>query len=133
MDRSHSQDCVGPLGVEKIERVSKIAGAVSFLAVLRLGLEGGWTYACQKLRYLVPTGLRKVPCAGREAVAKADERCPGRKRRRQWLGQVLTLLWVAVLLLIVAYATIQGEAMMADLDQLHLFTPHTRSASYDRS
>ena len=50
-------------------------------------------------------------------------------RKRYWLSldHVVTGLWVALLLSIIAYALIEGEAVMAELDGLDLVAAHSIS------
>ena len=63
-----------------------------------------------------------------ERIASTDD-APTRRRKRYWhsLDHVLTGLWVALLLSIIAYALIEGEAVMAELDWLDLVAAHATS------
>jgi hypothetical protein len=65
------------------------------------------------------------PC-GRIA---GSEDAPTGRRKRYWfsLDHVVTGLWVALLLSIIAYALIEGEAVMAELDGLDLVAAHSMS------
>jgi hypothetical protein len=58
-----------------------------------------------------------------------SEDAPTGRRKRYWfsLDHVVTGLWVALLLSIIAYALIEGEAVMAELDGLDLVAAHSMS------
>jgi hypothetical protein len=59
----------------------------------------------------------------------SSEDAPSAKRKRYWfsLDHVIIGLWVALLLSIIAYALIEGEAVMAELDGLDLVAAHSIS------
>ncbi len=63
-----------------------------------------------------------------ERLASTDD-APTRRHKRYWhsLDHVITGLWVALLLSIIAYALIEGEAVMAELDGLDLVAAHATS------
>jgi hypothetical protein len=63
-----------------------------------------------------------------ERIASTDD-APTRRHKRCWysLDHVITGLWVALLLSIIAYALIEGEAVMAELDGLDLVAAHSAS------
>jgi hypothetical protein len=63
-----------------------------------------------------------------ERIALTDD-APTDRRKRYWfsLDHVVTGLWVALLLSIIAYALIEGEAVMAELDGLDLVSAHSIS------
>jgi hypothetical protein len=59
----------------------------------------------------------------------APEDAPAGERRRYWLwlDNAITGLWVALLLAIIAYALVDGEAVLAELDGLDLVTAYSLS------
>jgi hypothetical protein len=72
-----------------------------------------------------------MPPAARDAggnsfSTRADE-AGGQKRYWLWLDIAMTGLWVALLLSIIAYAVIEGEIAMAQLDGLDLVPAYSTS------
>jgi hypothetical protein len=63
-----------------------------------------------------------------ERIASTDD-APTDRRKQNWLSldHVITGLWVALLLSVIAYALIEGEAVMAELDGLDLVAAHSIS------
>ena len=63
-----------------------------------------------------------------ERIASHDE-APSGTRKRYWfsLDHIITGLWVALFLSVIAYALIEGEAVMAELDGLDLVAAHATS------
>ena len=59
----------------------------------------------------------------------SSEGAPSARRKRYWfsLDHVITGLWVTLLLSIIAYALIEGEAVRAELDGLDLVVVHSMS------
>ncbi len=64
---------------------------------------------------------------GERIAGSEDAATDGRKRYWFSLDHVVTGLWVALLLSIIAYALIEGEAVMAELDGLDLVAAHSIS------
>jgi hypothetical protein len=58
----------------------------------------------------------RVPARGR----RADGREPARRSTGSWLGAALALIWICVLLSVVAYLTVKGEAAISEFDTLDL-------------
>ena len=63
-----------------------------------------------------------------ECIASTDD-APTHRHKRYWhsLDHLITGLWLALLLSIIAYALIEGEAVMAELDGLDLVAAHSLS------
>ena len=63
-----------------------------------------------------------------ERIAWSED-APTDRRKRYWfsLDHVITGLWVALLLSIIAYALVEGEEVMAELDGLDLVAAHSIS------
>jgi hypothetical protein len=53
------------------------------------------------------------PAGGREPARRA-------RRTGSWLGTALALVWIGVLLLVVAYLALKGEAAISEFDSLDL-------------
>ncbi len=64
---------------------------------------------------------------GERIALSEDAPTDRRKRYCLSLDYVVTGLWVALLLSIIAYALIEGEAVMAQLDGLDLVAAHSIS------
>jgi hypothetical protein len=63
-----------------------------------------------------------------ERIASSEDAPTGRgKRYWLWLDIAITGLWVALLLSIIAYALVQGEAALAQLDVLDLVAAYSLS------
>lgn len=103
---------------DKVWSSASFAGAQSLLASIKSGTRGVWRRARENL------GSEAGQAAARDADAQkrsAGAREAGRHRRYWlWLDVAMTSLWVALLLSIVAYAVVEGETAMAQLDGLDL-------------
>jgi len=64
---------------------------------------------------------------GERIVATADPPVGEGKRYWLWLDNAITGLWVALLLAIIAYALVGGEAVLAQLDGLDLIAAYSVS------
>ena len=64
---------------------------------------------------------------GERMAGSEDAPTAGRKRYWFSLDHVITALWVALLLSIIACALIEGETVMAELDGLDLVAAHSIS------
>jgi hypothetical protein len=110
---------------DKVETSVGIAGALSLLASFKPGGRAGWKRAREKRGPgAMPTAARDSN--GRSFPTRADE-AGARKRYWHLLDIALTGLWVTLLLSIVAYAVIEGEMAMAQLDGLDLGAAHSTS------
>jgi hypothetical protein len=102
----------GLTGSDIIEDLSRLAGVLSLLACYKIGRGGGGTRARQRLARAViirPGGRGSSPNPGP---------VEGRRRDRERLRFIVVALWFALLLAIVAYAGVWGEAGLADLDAM---------------
>lgn len=77
---------------------------------------GGWQRGRERLTRLTSAGARKA----RDPRSAPHPKTPS--KRRAWIDTALTGLWIALLLSVVGYATVRGEAAMAELDGLDLVT-----------
>lgn len=102
--------------MDTIESLTRVAGALSLLGSLKM-TGGGWRRARKRLTQLTSPGARKA----RDPRSASHLKTPS-KRQRAWIDTALTGLWIALLLSVVGYATVKGEAAMAELDGLDLVT-----------
>src|ERR1700674_1745840 len=109
----------------KIESSANITGASSLFASLKRGHRGRRHRVLQKSTSEVMR--QQTRAAGEWFVA--TEGAPTGERRRYWLwlDNAITGLWVAFLLAIIAYALVEGEAALAQLDGLPLVAAYSLS------
>jgi|SRR5664279_351267 len=107
----------------KVESSVSIAGALSLLASFKLGGRGGWKRARENRR--PQTTRLPEPDVGERTSSMGAAETGGHKRYWLWLDIAMTGLWVGLLLSIVAYAVVEGEAALAQLDGLDLVAAHS--------
>jgi hypothetical protein len=115
-DDGHSFRWQGNLtGADTIESFARLAEAISLLASFKIGRGGGWTRARQRLARSTLNGIRRARAPARKRSAST----PGEIRRyRDRLRVLIVALWIALLLSIVGYAAVEGEAGLAQLDDI---------------
>jgi hypothetical protein len=88
------------------------------LASFRIGRGGGWNRARQRLARGISYHAYRARHA--HALAHRERRPKPRttKRYRDRLRALIVALWIALLLSILGYAAVAGEAGMAQLDDL---------------
>src|SRR5438552_5872600 len=99
-------------GADTIESFARLAGALSLLASFKIGRGSGWTRARQRLAR--STRLRTRRAHAQIRKGSASTRAPYRDRLRE----LMVALWIALLLSIVGYAAVDGEAAMAQLETI---------------
>ena len=109
----------------KVESSASVTGAPSLLAPFKRGHRGGRPRALQKSGSELIRQQTRDP--GERIASSEDASTDGRKRYWFSLDHVIIGLWVALLLSIIAYALIEGEAVMAELDGLDLVAAHSIS------
>jgi hypothetical protein len=109
----------------KIESSANITGASSLFASLKRGHRGRRHRALQKSTSEVIRQQTRDP--GEWFVATEDAPSGQRRRYWVWLDNAITGLWVALLLAIIAYALVDGEAVLAELDGLDLVAAYSLS------
>jgi hypothetical protein len=105
-------------GADTIESFARLAGAISLLASFKIGRGGGWTRARQRLARstLYRTRQTRTPsCKGSASTRGPVEDV---RRYRERLRVLIVALWIALLLSIVGYAAVEGEAGLAQLDDI---------------
>lgn len=102
-----------------------IIGASSLVASFKRGLRGGRRCTLQNS---ARKAIRRQTGDPDERIA-APEDAPAGERERYWLwlDNAVTGLWVAFLLSIIAYALVEGEAVLARLDGLELLAAYSLS------
>ena len=101
-------------GTDSIESFARLAGAISLLASFKIGRGGGLNRARQRL-------ARSARYRTRQAqIRRASAPAPfvRSRRYRDRVGALIVALWIALLLSIVGYAAIDGEAGMAQLETI---------------
>ena len=110
---------------DKAESSVSVIGALWQLASLKPGRHGRWRRARKKH---ASEAIRQDACNADERLSSTDHaRIGTRKRYVPWLVHAITGLWIALLLSILAYAMIEGEAAIAQLDGLDFVTAHSGS------
>jgi hypothetical protein len=114
------------IGADTLESFARVAAALSLLASYKIG-RGGWPRSRQRVaRAVAAVPLR--PGASRGQGASPDPEPPRvAKPRRFRLHSIVAGLWIALSLVLVAYATIRGELALAQLDGFDLVAPYSLS------
>ena len=105
-------------GADTIESFARLAGAISLLASFKIGRGSGWTRARQRLARGTRYRTRQARAQIRRGSASTRAPVEGIKRYRDRLREVMVALWIALLLSIVGYAAVDGEAGMAQLETI---------------
>jgi hypothetical protein len=105
-------------GADTIESFARLAGAISLLASFKIGRGGGWTRARQRLARSTRYRTRQAHAQIRKGSASTRAPVGGIKRYRDRLRALIVALWIALLLSIVGYAAVDGEAGMAQLETI---------------
>jgi len=105
-------------GADTIESFARLAGAISLLASFKIGRGSGWTRARQRLARGTRYRTRQTHAQIRRGSASTRALVDGSKRYRDRLRELMVALWIALLLSIVGYAAVDGEAGMAQLETI---------------
>jgi hypothetical protein len=113
----------GRIRADKVESSVNVSGALSPLASLKRGRRGEGCGAhqngeCEDIR-------RRTQDADGPFASSADAPTGIGPRFRLRLDDAITALWVLLLLSIVAYALVEGEAVLAELDGLDLVAAYS--------
>lgn len=103
------------IAIETVDSLVRLAGALSFLASLKIGPR---------------RRAREKPSRGASASPPgARERSSGQRRPERTApgcaDALIGVLWAALLLFVLGYLALKGEAVIADLDGLVLATPYS--------
>jgi hypothetical protein len=110
---------------DKVENSVGFAGALSLLASFK---PGGRARGKRVREKRGPKAMPSAACdASGKTVSTHAEDSAEQTRYWHWLDVSMTGLWVALLLSVVAYAVIEGEIAMAQLDGLDLVATYSRS------
>jgi hypothetical protein len=105
-------------GADTIESFARLAGAISLLASFKIGRGSGWIRARQRLARGTRYRTRQARAQIRRGSASTRAPVEGIKRYRDRLRELMVALWIALLLSIVGYAAVDGEAGMAQLETI---------------
>jgi hypothetical protein len=100
-----------------LESFAHVAGALSLLAVCKIGRGGGQRARRLPVRHGDPRGLCNDPGG---SSAPDPEPLRDAKPPRWPLQRIVVGVWIALSILLLGYATIEGELALADLDGLDL-------------
>ena len=110
---------------DKVESSVSVSGALSLLTSFKRGHRGGGRRALQKSASEAIRQQTRDP--GERTAATENAAADKRKRYWLWLDNAVAGLWVALLLSIIAYALVEGEAALARLDGLDLVATYSLS------
>ena len=110
---------------DKVENSVSVSGALSLLTSFKRGHRGGGRRALQKSASEAIRQQTRDP--GERITATENAAADKRKRYWLWLDNAVAGLWVALLLSIIAYALVEGEAVLARLDGLDLVATYSLS------
>jgi hypothetical protein len=105
-------------GADTIENFARLAGAISLLASLKIGRGSGWTRARQRVARRTLDRARQARTPFRKRAASALGPVENIRRYSDRLRVLIVALWIALLLAIVGYAAVAGEAAMAELEAI---------------
>jgi hypothetical protein len=113
------------IGADSIESFARVAAALALLASYKIGRGGGRYRARQRVARAAATGAQR-PGASRGGSSSPD---PGplraAKPRRFQLHAIVATLWIALSLVLIAYATVRGELALAELDGFDLVATYS--------
>jgi len=105
------------IGADTIDSLARLAGALSLFASFKLGRGGGWLGARRKIARDASRGVGKP-------ADEQDAKSSGRKRASGWAEALFASLWIVLLLFLVGYLAVKGEAAMVELDGIDVVTPY---------
>jgi len=112
------------INADTVEGITRLAVALSLLTSYKIGRGGSWHRARQRVaRILANTQKQRDP--GGRSSSPTPGPVPEPKRQTFRLHVIVAGLWLALSLLLVAYATIRGEVAFAELDGLDLVTTYS--------
>lgn len=111
------------ISADAFESFAPLAGALSLLALYKIGRGSGW----HRARPRVAEG-RNARCSSRDSSrGSSPQPGPASESKRLRLHAIVVGLWIALSLALLSYATIEGERALADLDGLDLVATYTWS------
>lgn len=103
-----------------IDGVTRVTGAIALLAAYQIGSSGGAPRARQRLARAGVFGPRNARTASARGSAPAQGPTKKAKRLGNRLRFGVAVLWVTLLLSILAYAEVRGEAGLAQVEAIGL-------------
>ena len=113
------------INADTVEGITRLAVALSLLTSYKIGRGGSWRRARQRVARILANGPQKQRDLGGRSSSPTPGPVPGSKRQTFRLHVIVAGLWLALSLLLVAYATIRGEVAFAELDGLDLVTTYS--------
>jgi hypothetical protein len=105
-------------GADSIESFTRLAGALSLLASYKIGRGGGWTRARQRLARRSFIGSRNAHAPSDRGSSPMSGPIENARRYRDRVRAAIVVLWILLLLAIIGYAEVRGEAGFADLEDI---------------
>lgn len=105
-------------GVEISEGLARLAAVLSLLASHKIGRGGGWTRVRQRLARATISSRRKAPATSGRGSSSEPVRADSKQHNHDRLRVAVVVLWIGLLLSIVGYVELRGEAALADLERL---------------
>ena len=113
------------INADTVEGITRLAVALSLLTSYKIGRGGSWHRARQRVARILANGPQKQRDPGGRSSSPTPGPVPESKRQTFRLHVIVAGLWLALSLLLVAYATIRGEVAFAELDGLDLVTTYS--------
>ncbi len=113
------------INADTVEGITRLAVALSLLTTYKIGRGGSWHRARQRAARILANGPQKQRDPGGRSSSPTPGPVPESKRQTFRLHVIVAGLWLALSLLLVAYATIRGEVAFAELDGLDLVTTYS--------
>ena len=106
-----------------IEGFAKLAGTLALLASIKIGRNRGLHRVRQRITRATSVARRVRGVA--EHASPPRPNCNRNARRRHvGVSYVLVMIWLALLLFIVGYATVRGPSALSDLDDAKVITDY---------
>ena len=113
------------INADTVEGITRLAVALSLLTSYKIGRGGSWHRARQRVARILANGPQKQRDPGGRSSSLTPGPVPESKRQTFRLHVIVAGLWLALSLLLVAYATIRGEVAFAELDGLDLVSTYS--------
>lgn len=108
------------MNADTVESFARLAGTVALLATYKFGLGGGFFRMKRRFARTRSSAICKPRAVGEHGPASAKPLDDRPQRQRREISGLMVAAWVALLLLIVAYAAVRGESALSDLDAIRL-------------
>lgn len=113
------------ISADSLEGITRLAVALSLLASYKSGRGGGWHRVRQRIARIAASAPQRQRDRSGRSSAPTPGPVPEAKRQAFRLHVIVAGLWIALSVVIVAYATIRGEVAFAELDGLDLVATYS--------